>query len=125
MYMDRIEPSAIAIQNIRNGVVQEEYRRAKHLLIIFLSLLLSSVFGMIASIGYLMWDINDTGFVEYFGLLLSGDYSIYPYWKEFLYSIAETFPVFGAIMFLLAIGLLVWSSMRSIPVVRKLVLQIK
>lgn len=117
--MDKIEPPQRLRQNILGGIVREEIRRAKNYFLISTSILPISLVGVVVSARYLMQGSHESGFYEYFSLLFSGDGTVFTYWKELSYSLVETVPVVGIILFLVTLGFLIWSGANTFTNVRR------
>jgi hypothetical protein len=69
-----------------------------------------------ASFGLSLWAVinliksfKETGFWQYLSLIFSENSIALTYWKEISFSLAESLPVFGLIIFLSGLGFFVWS----------------
>lgn len=109
--------------NIISGIVRQEHRRAKNYLIFFAAILLLSLTAVYLSLKYLTESLNQSGFYEYLSLLFSGDSVVYSYWKELSLSLIDSMPVLGIMIFLVALGVLIWSGANTFTNTRRFILQ--
>jgi len=121
--MDKLKPVKELRNNILFGIKQEERRRAKIYLFGYASIVPFSLVGVILSIRYVSEGFYQSGFYEYLSLLLSGDSTVYAYWKELSLSLIDSMPIIGIIAFLLAFGALVWSGANTFTNTRRFILQ--
>jgi len=117
--MDKIQPPKNLRKNILLGIVKTEVRRAKIYLAITLTVLPISLVGAFWTGQYLVRSFYESGFYEYLSLLSSGDGIVLAYWKELLYSLAETVPIVNMIAFLITIAFLIWSGANAITNMRR------
>lgn len=61
---------------------------------------------------YVGSELYTSGFYDYFSLLSSDRSLVLASWREFLYSLIESLPSMGLLLFILALGALVWSFRR-------------
>lgn len=100
----------VGLQGVIFARIDREAHRASLIrLAIFLPLVFVSSAAVVASFQYLARETAQSGFSEYFSILFSDGGTLLSYWKEFLISLAEQAPVFGATLFLGAILALVGS----------------
>lgn len=71
-----------------------------------------SLFAIIRSGIYVFEYGKKSGFFQYLSLLLSENGSIFSYWKEWSFSVAESFPIVGVMMFLGAIGVGIFAASK-------------
>jgi len=119
--MDKLKPTKELRNNILSGIKQEERRRAKVYLFGYASVIPFSLVGVVLSIKYVSEGFYQSGFYEYFSLLLLGDSAIYAYWKELSLSLIDTVPIIGIIAFLVALGALVWSGANTFTNTRRFI----
>ncbi|MFA6315226.1 MAG: hypothetical protein WC648_02560 [Candidatus Paceibacterota bacterium] len=112
--MEKIQPPQDLKQNILLGIAKEEFRRAKIYFTVAVTVLPTSLVAVFLSGRYLINSFYESGFYNYFSLLFSGDSTVLSYWKELVYSMVETMPILGTIVFLMAVSFLVWSGANTI-----------
>lgn len=78
----------------------EAARLSRIRLAIFVPLVLASSVGVVSSFQYLTQVASQSGFSSYLSIIFSDGSTMLSFWKEFLISLAETAPVFGATIFL-------------------------
>jgi hypothetical protein len=120
--MEKIRPPRDLKRNIILGIAKEELHRAKVYFAVTLTALPASLVAVFLSGRYLINSFNESGFYDYFSLLFSGDSMVLAYWKELAYSLVETMPIVGAIVFLIAISFLVWSAANTFTNLRRFAL---
>lgn len=82
--------------NLSKNIWQSIAKHNKH--IIRLKLWMFSFIGLVSFVGIIpAWnalslDLTHSGIYEYFSLIFSNNGSLLLYWKEFLYSLAESLP---------------------------------
>ncbi len=81
-------------------------------LAVFVPLALISSVAVVASFQYLVHETAQSGLSEYISIIFSDGDTMLSYWKEFLLSLAEAAPVFGATLFLGAV-LALLGSLKS------------
>ena len=72
----------------------------------------SFVFSLWAII-YLVKNLKESGFWQYFSLIFSENGAILSYWRELSLSLVESLPVVSLIIFLSAVGLFIWSFTKT------------
>ncbi len=77
------------------------------------SLAFASFVGIIQSLSYLLQSFSQSGFYHYFSLIFSEN-SLATYWKELTFSLVESLPLLGLIMFLSITALFLWSTARAL-----------
>jgi hypothetical protein len=120
--MEKIQPPQDLKRNIVLGIAKEELHRAKVYFAVALTALPASLVAVFLSGRYLANSFYESGFYDYFSLLFSGDNAILVYWKELTYSLVETMPIAGAIVFLVAFSFLIWSGTNTVTNLRRFVL---
>lgn len=120
--MEKIQPPQDLKKNILLGIAKEEFRRAKVYFTVVATVLPASLVAVFLSGKYLMNSFYESGFHDYFSLLFSGDSTVLTYWKELTYSLVETMPVVGTIVFLIAFSFLVWSGANTFTSLRRFTL---
>lgn len=120
--MEKIQPSRDLKKGILLGIAREELRRAKVYFTIAATALPASLIAVFLSGRYLINSFYQSGFYDYFSLLFSGDSTVLAYWKELAYSLVETMPIVGTIVFLIAFGFLIWSGANTFTHVRRFAL---
>lgn len=120
--MEKIQPPKDLKRNVLLGIAKEEFRRAKVYFAVTATALPVSLVAVFLSGRYLMNSFYQSGFYDYLSLLFSGDSTILVYWKELAYSLVETMPIVGAIVFLIAFSFLVWSGANTFTNVRRFAL---
>lgn len=120
--MDKMRPPQDLKRGILLGIAKEELRRAKIYLIVTATTLPASLVAVFLSGRYLINSFYESGFYSYFSLLFSGDSTVLAYWKELSYSLIETMPVVGTIVFLIAVSFLVWSATNTFTNLRRFTL---
>ena len=120
--MEKILPPQDLKRNILLGITKEELRRAKVYFAITLTTLPVSLVTVFLSGRYLMNSFYESGFYDYFSLLFSGDSTVLAYWKELAYSLAETMPIVGTIVFLIAFSFFIWSGANTLTNLRRFTL---
>lgn len=120
--MEKIRPPRDLKRSILLGIAKEELRRAKVYFAIALTALPTSLVAVFLSGRYLINSFYESGFYEYFSLLFSGDSTVLAYWKELAYSLVETMPVLGTIVFLIAVSVLIWSGANTATNLRRFAL---
>ena len=61
---------------------------------------IASFGAIVLALQYTLQEFTRSGFYQYFSLLLSDGGTIFVYWKEFAFLLAESLPVFGVILLL-------------------------
>ena len=120
--MEKIQPPQDLKKNILLGIAKEEFRRAKVYFTVAATVLPASLVAVFLSGKYLMSSFYESGFYDYLSLLFSGDSTVLAYWKELTYSLVETMPVVGTIVFLIAFSFLVWSGANTFTSLRRFTL---
>jgi hypothetical protein len=101
-------------ERILARIHEEAYREKRRTFFIYASTVLASVVGLVRSGAYAVEYGKQSGFFQYISLLFSEQGGIVSYWREWSLSLAESFPIMGAILFFTAVGLGVWSLSRII-----------
>lgn len=120
--MEKIRPPQDLKRNILLGIAKEEFRRAKVYFTIAATVLPASLVAVFLSGRYLISSFYESGFYNYLSLLFSGDSTVLAYWKELTYSLVETMPILGTIVFLVAFSFLIWSAANTFSNMRRFAL---
>lgn len=109
----KLEPSKGLESKILLRIAAEEKKAAK----------ISAVYSWgsaVASLGLSVWagiylakSFKESGFWEYFSLLISENAAIAGYWKELTFSLAESLPILGTMAMLSSLALLIWSLSKA------------
>jgi hypothetical protein len=108
-YLEEKEPEKELVNRLSCVIHQQEKHSAR---VRFWALGSTTVasFGLsLWAIIYLIKSFKESGFWQYLSLIFSEDGAILAYWKELSFSLAESLPVFGLIVFLAGIGFFIWS----------------
>lgn len=106
---EQLEPPAALRGKILMRIGQEERRRAKIFLSASIATISLSTIGIMYSIQYMVQGFYQSSFYSYFSLLISDPDIVLAYWREFVLSLAESFPLIGIIASLMAIVILLLS----------------
>jgi len=93
-----LKPNAGLADNIWNSIVMREKRIAKLKLGLFSLIGMLSLVGAVPVFKTLITDFTQSGFYEYFSLLFSSGSALASSWKELIYSLAESLPIFSIIL---------------------------
>ena len=116
--MEKIRPPQDLKRNILLGIAKEEFRRAKVYFTVAATVLPVSLVAMFLSGRYLLNSFYESGFYDYLSLLFSGDSIVLSYWEELMYSLVETMPIVGTIVFLIASSFFIWSGANTLTNLR-------
>jgi hypothetical protein len=119
MDKDKVEPPERLYGNVLMRIGQEERRRAKMFLFLSAQIALSSAFGIVFSVQYMLQGFYQSSFHTYFSLLLSDPDIVSTYWKEFTLSLADTIPFIGITISLITIAMLLVSVRVFVNNMRK------
>ncbi|OHA29178.1 MAG: hypothetical protein A3F51_01020 [Candidatus Taylorbacteria bacterium RIFCSPHIGHO2_12_FULL_45_16] len=120
--MEKIRPPQDLKRNILLGIAKEEFRRAKVYFTVAATVLPVSLVAMFLSGRYLLNSFYESGFYDYLSLLFSGDSIVLSYWEELMYSLVETMPIVGTIVFLIASSFFIWSGANTLTNLRRFAL---
>ncbi len=76
----------------------------------------SSIISLVAVVPvlrYLAENLAQSGLSQFVGVALSDASVISGYWKELVFSVVESTPFLGVIVFLSILGVFLWSSVRA------------
>lgn len=90
-------------------ITMREKRMARYKLWAFALTGLASFEGLVPAFKILLGDFARSGFYEYFSLIFSNSGSILSYWKEFVFSLAESLPTMSIILTLSLVFILILS----------------
>ena len=83
-------------ERIAARIEYEKMRIARIRLILFSGAVFGSCIVLIPAFRYAAQDFYQSGFYQYFSLLLSDRAIVMTYWKDFVMSLAESLPFFSA-----------------------------
>lgn len=109
-YINLIEPPQGLQTRILARIDIEEKRFAKIRTLAFSGSAAASFGLSLWAVVYLVNSVRETGFWQYFSLIFSENGAMLAYWRELSFSLAESLPITGLIIFLSAIGFFIWSS---------------
>jgi len=84
-------------ENICKTIIKREKRIKYFKLSIFSIIGISSLTGMIPAFNMLFKDFSQSGFYEYISLLFNGN-TLSAYWKELIFSLAESLPTMNIVL---------------------------
>ena len=94
----RYEDRENITQNIWQVIVAHEKRTARKKLIFTYTVDLLSLSLLVPVLKILINDLSKSGFYEYLSLTFSNGGIISSYWKEFMFSLAESLPIISIIL---------------------------
>ncbi len=95
-------------------IAKEKARQARRWFIFHTSLFLSSVIALIFGFRYLLAEFYASGFSRYITLIVSDSGFVMRFWQDFLLSLAESLPVVGGAMVLVAMFAVLLSLQRIV-----------
>lgn len=95
--------------NILLSIRKEERRRARLYLFVATIVVPSSVFGAWLSASLMVQEFLSSSFYTYLSLLFSDTDIVLAYWQQFALSLAESIPLIGVTVFLIALAALLVS----------------
>jgi hypothetical protein len=93
----KYEPDYDLTRIVWSTIIIRDKRNSRFKLWIFSFVGFASLVEMVPTFKILFTDLTRSGFYEYFSLIFSDTGSIISYWKEFVFSLAESLPVFSII----------------------------
>lgn len=99
MGTDNKAPKDLALK-IMSRIQKEERRRTRARLLFFGTLFFVSLFALIPALNELYVEFSQTGFSQFVSLIFSDAGTLAMYWQDFIFSLAESFPVIGTSMVL-------------------------
>jgi len=105
----KIEPPRGLYGKIVSGIHEKRVRMAKLKCAFFTVGALTSLVAVVLTFDYVLQGFSSSGFNNYFSLLFSDAGTVLVYWKEFLLSLIESFPLADFTAFLLMTFLLLGS----------------
>lgn len=96
----KYEENSNLAQNVWQTIVTREKRNTRIKLWVFSLAGIASLAGLIPAFKILSNDLAQSGFYEYSSLVFSDGISHLSYWKEFLFSLAESLPMVSIILLL-------------------------
>lgn len=94
----RYEEKPDLAQNVWHSLVIRNKHITRLKLWAFSFVGLTSLVGLIPAWRILSSDLAQSGFYEYLSLIFSSGNSFFSYWKEFLFSVAESLPTMSIIL---------------------------
>ncbi|MFA6407344.1 MAG: hypothetical protein WCV80_01405 [Candidatus Paceibacterota bacterium] len=95
--VDHQLPSEGLVERIVATIAQKDKKRAQIRFIYSTTILAASVIAFVPAIQYLGSEATQSGFFQYISLMFSDGALLATFWKEFSFSLAESFPVFGTL----------------------------
>ena len=108
-HIDRREPPLGLLGRIMLWIDGERRRRARIRVACFGTLSLAAIFTLVTASQELYAELTQSGFPQFISLLFSDTGILAAYWKEFAFSLAESFPIFAASMVLASVFVLLFS----------------
>ncbi len=114
MTLRYIEPARDLKERVLARIHIEEKQATRRQVVFSGILSIMSFAGAIPALLFLLRSASESGFYEYMSLALTdlGPSSVY--WKELLFSLAESAPVLAGALFLSAVALFIWSLTKTI-----------
>lgn len=109
----KIQPSGDLYEKIVSDIHAKRIRLAKMKCVFFTASSFVFLMAVVLSFNYVLQGFTSTGFWNYFSLMFSDVGTVFVYWKEYLLSLVESFPVVSFTFFLL-MTLLLLGSVRLI-----------
>jgi len=107
----KYEPDANLAENVWRTIVLRNKRMAQFKLWSFAATGIVSLAGLVPAFKILSNDLAQSGFYEYFSLIFSDSRLIISYWKELVFSLAESLPTVS-IIFTLSLIFVFFLSFR-------------
>ena len=92
------KPSPNLAPTIWSTIITYDKRVTRFRLWVFSFVGLTSMVGLIPAVKELLSDFALSGFNEYFSLIFSSSGSVLSYWKEWVFSLAESMPITSIIL---------------------------
>jgi hypothetical protein len=84
-------------------IKRQERRLARIRLAFFGPAVLFSLVASVPSFEYALQEFGQSNFYQYFSLIFSDGRAILPYWREFIFSLAESLPFLGLLFMLITV----------------------
>lgn len=94
----KYEENASLAEDVWQTIARREKRRTRFKLWIFALAGIASFSGLVPAFKILFGDLAQSGFYEYFSLVFSDGASHLSYWKEFMFSIAQSLPTMSILL---------------------------
>ena len=108
-YINLVEPPKGLGMRILAKISDEEKHSAKIKTWVFGGSTAISFVLSLWAVTNLAGGIKETGFWQYLSLIFSENGMVLAYWRELSFSLIESLPIVGLILFLTATGFFVWS----------------
>lgn len=105
----KYEPDASLAENVWRTIILRNKHTVQLKLWAFAATGIASLIGLVPAFKILSNDLAQSGFYEYFSLIFSNGGSILFYWKELVFSLAESLPTMSIILTLSLIFILILS----------------
>jgi hypothetical protein len=112
-FFTEIEPPPGLAQSVLRRIETERYRTARFRFVGMGAVAGISALAMVPAAQYTVTEFYQSGFYQYSSLLLSDGGSIFPYWKEFTLTLAESAPLLGITLSLTLVFVLL-GSLQSV-----------
>jgi len=103
------EPPVGLLDRIMSRIAEERRHRARIRVACFGTLSLAAILTLVTASRELYVELMQSGFPQFISLLFSDAGILAAYWKEFAFSLAESFPIFAASMVLASVFVLLFS----------------
>lgn len=100
MTFSLIEPPIGLYEKIMKRIHQKERVLVLRRVIIFSTTLIISLVSFFPVVSMLMYDINQSGFLQFSSLMFSDTSSVMTYWRSFMMTLLETLPALSLALFL-------------------------
>jgi hypothetical protein len=107
------ESDSELVSTVWSAIVLRDKKITRIKLWIFACAGFASLAGLLPAIKILFTDLAKSGLYEYFSLIFSDGGSIISYWKEFIFSLAESLPIMSMI-FALSLTFVFFLSLRYV-----------
>ena len=108
-----IEPPAGLLEKIIKRIHKEERLLVFRKIALFSTTLIGSIIAFFPTFKMLMFDFNQSGFLNFFSLMFSDFSTVSTYWQSFVMILLESLPAVSLALFL-AILLVFLQSVRSL-----------
>ena len=100
MTFSLIEPPIGLYEKIMKRIHQKERVLVLRRVIIFSTTLIISLVSFFPVVSMLMYDFNQSGFLQFSSLMFSDTSSVMTYWRSFMMTLLETLPALSLALFL-------------------------
>lgn len=112
-HISRVPLSHNQQEAIRRGVQRYQQRTEHVYRALFGALSLGSLALLIYTGISVVRAMGQSGFGQYISLIFSDGGVVIAYWKELMWALAESIPVFSTVLWLSAIALFLWSITKT------------